>query len=249
MVDLPETQTTPVRKLRKQDFVYSRLIEQDFQVSWDGSIEGTIRDAAGGPVQTWLLLLNPDGTDTIPRVAGLQRTDASGHFRIAEIPRGRYKLMVNPWGPQQDSQYSPIYYPSATTFSDAQIIDLSDGQHVRNADFIVPRLQERKMQVRVTWPNGKAIDGAWVYVAYENTRGFSSPNDASHVAVTDHNGQAAFSVFGKSRIRIYGQESVNDLKGPPFFSSRYSVPADFDADKVPDKLDLVVTTKKLPGER
>ena len=71
----------------------------------------------------------------------------------------------------------------------------------------------------------------------------------SHVAITDHTGQATFSVFGKSRIRIYGEESVNDLKGPPFFSSRYSVPADFDADKVPDRLDLVVTTKKLSGER
>jgi hypothetical protein len=249
MVDLPETQTAPVRKLKKEDFVYSKLIEQDFQVSWDGSVEGTIRDATGRPAQTWLLLLNPDGTDTIPRVAGLQRTEATVHFRIAEIPRGRYKLMVNPWGPQQDSQYPPVYYPSATNFSDAQIIDLSDGQHVGNTDFVVPRLQERKMQVRVTWPNGKAIDGAWVYVAYENTRGFSSRNNASHVAITDHNGQASFSVFGKSRIRIYGEESVNDLKGPPFFSSRYSVPADFDADKVPDRLDLVVTTKKLPGER
>jgi hypothetical protein len=174
-VDLPETQSAPVRKPKKEDFLHSKLIEQDFQVSWDGRIEGTIRDAAGEPAQTWLLLLNPDGTDTIPRVAGFQRTDSSGHFRISEIPRGRYKLMVNPWGPQEDSQYPPVYYPSAKTFGDAQIIELSDGQHIRNADFVLPRLQERKMQVRVTWPDGKAIDGAWVYVAYENTKGFSSP--------------------------------------------------------------------------
>jgi hypothetical protein len=88
-----------------------------------------------------------------------------------------------------------------------------------------------------------------VYVAYESTKGFSPPNNASPVAVTDHNGQATFSVFGKSRIRVYGEESVNDLKGSAFFSSRYSIPADFDADKVPDKLGLVVTTKNLPGER
>lgn len=248
-VDLPATQTAPVGELKKEYFGYSKLIEQDFQVNWDGSIEGTIRDAAGGPAEASLLLLNPDGTDTIPRVAGFQQTDANGHFRISEIPHGCYKLMVNPWGPQKGSEYPPVYYPSATTFSDAQIIELSDGQHLRSADFVVPRLQERKMQVRVTWPSGKAIDGAWVYVAYENTRAFSSPNNASHVAITDHNGQATFSVFGKSRIRIYVEEPVNDLKGPPFFSTRYSVPADFDADKVPDKLDLVVTTKKLPGER
>lgn len=221
----------------------------DFQVTWNGSIEGTIRDTAGAAAQTWLLLLNPDGTDTIPRVAGLQRTDASGHFRIAKIPRGRYKLMVNPWGPQEDSQYPPLYYPSATTFNKAQTIELSNGQHVRNADFLVPRLQERKMQVRVTWPNGRTIEGAWVYVAYENTKGFSSLNNAFHVAITDHNGQGTFSVFGKSRIRIYAEEAVDDLKGPPFISSRYSTPAEFEADKVPEKLDLVVATKRSPGER
>ena len=248
-VDLPATQTAPVGELKKGYFGHSKLIEQDFQVSWNGSIEGTIRDAAGGPTASSLLLLNPDGTDTIPRVAGFQQTDANGHFRISEIPHGRYKLMVNPWGPQKGSEYPPVYYPSARTFSDAQVIELSDGQHIRNVDFVLPRLEERKMQVRVTWPNGKVIDGAWVYVAYDNTKGFSSPHNASHVAVTDHNGEADFSVFGKSRIRIYAEEPVNDLKGPPFFSSRYNVPADFEADQVPDKLDLVLTEKKLPGER
>lgn len=240
-VDLPETQTAPVRELKKENFVYSKLIEVDFQVSWDGSIEGTVKDVGGGPMHVGVELLNPDGTDTIPRIAGLQWTDASGHYRISEIPRGRYKLVVNPWGP-------PLYYPSAKTFSDGQIIELSDGQHIRDADFVLPSLQQRKVQVRVTWPNGKSIDGAWVYVAYENTKGFSSPNNASHVAVTDHNGEANFSVFGKSRIRIFTEEAVNDLKGPPYVSSRYSVPAEFEADKVPEKLDLVVTEKKLPGE-
>jgi len=247
-VDLPETQSAPVGKLNKEAFIHSKLIEQNFQVSWDGSIEGTIRDAAGAPAQTWLLLLNPDGTDTIPQVSGLQRTDASGHFRISEIPRGRYKLLVNPWGPQEDSRYPSVYYPSAKTFGDAQIIDLSDGQHIQHADFVLPRLQERKMQVRVTWPDGKAIDGAWVYVAYENTKGFQNLTDAAHVAITDHKGQATFDVFGKSRIRIYAEEAVNDLKGPPFVSSRYSVPAEFEADRVPDELDLVLRINKSPGE-
>jgi hypothetical protein len=248
-VDLPQTQSAPVRKLKREDFVHSKLIEQDFQVSWDGSIEGTIKDAAGGPAQTWLLLLNPDGTDTIPRIAGLQQTDASGHFRLSEIPRGRYKLMVNPWGPQEDSQYPPVYYHSAKTFSDAQIIELSDGQHIRSADFVLPRLQERKAQVRVTWPNGKAIDGAWVYVGYENTNGFESLNNAAHVAITDKSGHASFFVYGKSRIRIYAEEPVDDPRGvPPFISSRYSVPAEFEADNVPDKLDLVIAEKKLTGE-
>ena len=39
-VDLPATQTASVGELKKQYFGYSKLIEQDFQVSWNGSIEG-----------------------------------------------------------------------------------------------------------------------------------------------------------------------------------------------------------------
>ena len=100
----------------------------------------------------------------------------------------------------------------------------------------------------MTWPDGHVIDGAWVYVGYENTNGFESLNNAAHVAITDKTGHASFFVFGKSRIRIYAEEAVNDLKGPPFISSRYSVPAEFEADKVPDKLDLVIASKKLTGE-
>jgi hypothetical protein len=242
-VDLPETQTAPAWKLKKDEFVYGKLIERDFQVSWDGSIEGTVKGPEGKPIQIAVELLNPDGTDTIPHIAGLQFADASGHYRISQIPHGHYKLMVNPWGPQ------PIYYPSAKTLGDAQIIELRDGQHIRNADFVLQKLGERKMQVRVTWPDGKTIHGAWVYVAYENTKGFKSLIDASSVGITDENGQASFSVFGKSRIRIYAAEAVDELKRPPFISSRYSVPAEFEGDKVPEKLELVVTTKTLLSER
>jgi hypothetical protein len=103
------------------------------------------------------------------------------------------------------------------------------------------------MEVRVTWPDGRLVDGAWVYVAYENTRGFEDLYRAAHASITDKNGRASLSVFGESRIRIYAEEAVNDLKGPPYISSRYSVPAELEADKVPDKLDLVVTEKKLPS--
>ena len=242
-VDLPDTQSAPLRQLKKEDFNYSKLIEQDFQVSWDGSIEGTVKDATGGPSHIPVELLNPDGTDTMPRIAGLQWTDPSGHYLISRIPRGCYKLMVNPWGPQ------PVYYASAKTLRDGERIELSDGQHIRNANFVLQKLEERKMKVRVTWPDGKAIDGAWVFVGYENTRGFESPNNASSVAITNKDGHASFSVFGKSRIRIHAETAINDLKEAPFISSWCSVPAEFEADVAQENLDLVVTTKNLPGQR
>ena len=256
-LELPDTQTVREQHgqeglrqaIKKEEFTYLPVIERDFHVVWNGTIDGSVRETTGNPVRVWVSLLQPDGTDTMPQVMGFQQTDKSGSFTLPQIPGGQYKLMVNPYGPDNDSPYPPLYYPSAGRLSDAQVLGIPDGQHIHDADFVLPRLSQKKIEVRVARPDGHVIDGAWVYVAYENTKGFETLIDAAHVAITDHNGQASFAVFGKSRIRIYGEEAVNDLKGPPFISSRFSAPVEFEADKVPDKLDLVLTKKRLTGER
>jgi hypothetical protein len=255
-LELPDTQTATEQegrektreRITKAELAPGAVIERDFHVVWNGTIEGTVRDTTGSPVQVWVSLLKPDGTDTIPEVSGFQQADKNGSFRLSRIPRGRYKVMVNSYGPDAEFPYPPMYYPSAEHLNDAKVFEIAGGEHVDHADFVLPRLAQRKTEVQVTWPDGHVADGAWVFVAYENTKGFELSSDAAHVAITDHNGQAGFAVFGKSRIRIYAEETVNDLKGPPYISSRYSVPVEFEADEVPDKLDLVVTQKKLPGE-
>jgi hypothetical protein len=139
-----------------------------------------------------------------------------------------------------------MYYRLAARLPDAQVVKVGEDQHIKDADFVLPTLAQKKMGVRVTWPDGHPVDGGWIYVAYEHTTGFDLLNDAAHVAIPDHNGETSFSVFGKSRLRIYAEEAVNDLKGPPFVSSRYNVPAEFQADMVPEKLALVLTGKTLP---
>jgi hypothetical protein len=101
------------------------------------------------------------------------------------------------------------------------------------------------VHVRVTWPDGRAEDEAAIYVAYEHTQKYDHPKGIYFVAMTDHHGEATVGVFGTSRIRVYAEGWVNDLKGPPFNSPRYNVPLDFDADKVPDKLDLGLNREEV----
>jgi hypothetical protein len=253
-LELPDTLTASEQvgrektrqEIRKDEFDHQTVIERDFHVVWNGTIEGTVRDTSGHPIHVWVSLLRPDGTDTIAPMMGFQETHTSGTFHLARVPQGDYKLMVNPLGPNKDSPYPPMYYRSAARLPDAQVLKVGEGQHIKDADFVLPILTQKKMEVRVTWPDGRPVDGAWIYVAYEHTRGFDLLNDAAHVAITDHNGEASFSVFGKSRLRIYAEEALSDLKGPPFVSSRYSVPADFQADMVPEKLELGLTGKTLP---
>jgi hypothetical protein len=253
-VELPDTQTATEQlgrakirqQVKKEELMHQKLIERDFHVVWNGTIEGNIREINGNPVQVWVSLLNPDGTDPLPPIMGFQQSDKTGAFELIRIPKGKYKLVVNPYGPDKDYPYPPMYYSFAYRLNDAEVFEIANGQHVNRMDFVLPRLAEKKMEVRVTWPDGRLIDGAWVYVAYENTRGFEDLYRAAHASITDKNGRASLSVFGESRIRIFAEEAVNDLKGPPYISSRYSLPAEFEADKIPERLDLVVTEKKLP---
>ena len=132
----------------------------------------------------------------------------------------------------------------------ARVFEIAQGQHIKNIDFAANSLAERKVHIpSYYWPDGRVVYVAAIHVAYEHTQEYERPRGTSFVAMTDHDGEAVVGVFGTSRIRIYAEGSVNDLKGPPFYSSRYSVPLEFEADKVPDKLDLVLTEKKLPGGR
>ena len=239
---LPDSQIAPDNQVEKRELIGNRLSEQDFQVDWNGTIEGSVRDASGGAAHA-RLVLKKDGTDPLP-VWDLM-SDKAGFFRIGEIPPGRYILMLNPYGPSEGSPYAPQYYPSAVRPEDAHIFEIAEGQHIKNIDCVLSHLAEKKVQVRVTWPNGQPVKGARIYVAYERTRQFESLREASSSWRTNHSGIAEMKVFVNSRIRVYAEQLVDDVKAP----QRYSVPAEFEANRVPRKFDLVVSSSELPRSR
>jgi len=254
-VELPDTQITKEdhgaerqREIRKEEFIRQPVIERDFHVTWNGTIEGTVKDLAGHPAHPQLQLLNPDGTDLGPGINETGGTNDDGSYRFEQVPAGRYVLMVDPDGPGEGWPYESQYYPSAVQISGAHVFEIAKGQHIKNIDLVVTKVAERKVHVRVTWPDGRAEKQAAIYVAYEHTQKYEHPRGIYFVAMTNDNGEATIGVLGASRILVYAEGWVNDLKGPPFNSPRYNVPLDFDADKVPDKLDLVLTEKKLPGQ-
>ena len=100
------------------------------------------------------------------------------------------------------------------------------------------------MQARVTWPDGKVADGAWVYVAYEHTSAYGSLHEAVAHSIAGHDGVADLHVFGDSHIRVFADAVVDDntTRG----SARYSVPVELDITKLPAQLNLVVSALNLP---
>jgi hypothetical protein len=190
-VELPDTQITREehgperqREIRKEEFSRQPVIERDFHVAWNGTIEGTVRDLAGHPAHPQLQLQNPDGTDLGPGMNYTGGTRDDGSYRFEQVPAGRYVIMVNPDGPGEGWPYESQYYPSAVHIGGAHVFEIAEGQHIKNVDLVVKRVAEREVHARVTWPNGDVPDVASIYVAYEHTQKYEHPRGIFFVALT-----------------------------------------------------------------
>jgi hypothetical protein len=241
---VPTSHVAEDARVKKESMIQRSLIERDFNVFWNGVVEGRAVDSKGNPAHVWALLLHSDGKDLGPHVRYFSDSDKNGIFRIERVPPGTYKLTINPYGPSDDSPYAPIYYPSAARRDDAGTLQVVAGQPIEHLDFVVNALPKRTLEVRATWPGGKPAEGAWVFIAYEDTLAYNSPLDAFDHRIADRDGIADLHVFGDSRIRVFAEAIVDDntVRG----SARFSAPVELDAAKLPPRLKLVVSASNLP---
>lgn len=151
--------------------------------------------------------------------------------------------MVNPNGPYDGSPYNIQYYPSDSRAEDAQVLELTAGQQIKKIEFTVPRLAERTIQVRATWPNGDIAAGARICAQYELTQSYGSTGNANSIKDTDQNGLAVIHVYGNSRVRLFAEQSVENAKENRSYS-HHSQPVESEAGKIPETLDLVLTSAK-----
>jgi hypothetical protein len=218
-------------------------VEYNFDLFWNGRIEGHVKDDSGKPARIWVMLLSDDGRNLPGNVRFFLKTDPDGSYQINKIPPGRYIVMVNPDGPYDEGPYNVQYYRSALHAEEAQRLELSAGQQIRGIDFTVPHLAERMVQVRVTWQNGSGAAGASICVAYEHTKNFGSLSTASRIKDADQNGLGVIHVYGNSRVRLFAAQLVDNEKEKRT-DTYYSRPVEAEASKVPEKLDLVLTSPK-----
>jgi len=242
LLDLPGTQRSASRPVGRQELLQERFVRSDVYVHWDGAIEGRIRGLSGGPAEVWLELENADGALT-GNFSRNQRTDKSGAFRFAMLPPGRYTIRINSDGPREYSPYAPLYYPSSTRPEGARVFEVAEGQHIQNVVFALRRLASRILRARVSWPNGQPADGAEIGIAYEHTEGYERPNLACG-GLTDQSGVANVEVFSGSRIRVWAEEHVGEGRWHP--AIHYSAGVELETDKLPLRLDLVVSSQKHP---
>ena len=219
------------------------VLEQNFEMFWNGRIEGRVEDSSGKPAHLWVMLASEDGTRLPGYVRFFLQTDADGSYAIGKIPPGRYVVLVNPDGPYDEWPYDIQYYPAALTGTDAQVFDLSKGQQVKRVNFKVQALMQRTVQVRVRWPDGKAAAGAHICVAYERTKEYESLESTNGIKDTDQAGGATIHLYGSSRVRVFAEQFVDNPK-KKWWDTRYSRRFESDASKMPADVDLVLDSPK-----
>ena len=110
-------------------------------------------------------------------VAGSVTTRSNGEFRFSELPAGSYKLLTremldrdpltfDPRG--QLYGYPPVYYPAASDFTTAGILQVGAGK-IFHADLTVVRQPYFPVKVRVT--NAPPGNGVNVIVSVQGHRG------------------------------------------------------------------------------
>lgn len=218
-------------------------VEQDFEIFWNGRIEGHVVDDSGKPAHIWVMLLNADGSQLPGYVDFALLTNHDGSYQIKKTPPGRYIVMVNSDGPYDEWPYNIQYYPSALGAEGAQILELAEGQQIKGVDFTVPRLTERTVQVRVTWPNRSPVADAPVCVAYEHTKEYASLAGTNCFTRTDQNGEGVIHLYGNSRVRLFAEQFVHNEKRK-WQDTYYSHPVESEARKMPDKVSLALTPPK-----
>ncbi|MGB7282150.1 MAG: carboxypeptidase-like regulatory domain-containing protein [Candidatus Acidiferrum sp.] len=243
-LDLPDTEYAFDRTVDKRTLLGKKFSEANFAVVWNGSIEGEVRSSAGGPAHVWLSLKNTDTRYARVNPVFFRQNDANGHFRIGPLAPGRYKLTINPNGPSEESSYGTLYYPGGSRPEDAGVLEIGEGEHIKNVILAVSQLRERKLKVRVTWPDGKPAAGAWTYVAYQNTPEYEKLGNTTYFAKANQGGLAELHIYGDGRIRIFAEDITNDGKtiaGAP----RYSIPIELDPANLPEEVDLGVSSREL----
>ncbi len=195
-----------------------RLENVDLEIKRGGVIAGRIRDSRGRPVIEETITLKkldkPQSYSSYNPNFGMNRTDDRGVYRIYGLPEGRYLVSVGYASPERITSsrafYPRVFYPNASSESEAKVIEVSEGSEATDVDITVSDPKEtRDVSGRVVDADtGQPVEGVRIEV-----RGVSSdglPMDGSGESESGPNG--AFRFFGllPGKYTIFTKSRLNN---------------------------------------
>jgi len=194
------------------------------EIKRGGVIAGRIIDSQKRPVIEETIDLNKlDGDNKPQRYSSfspnfnMYRTDDRGVYRIYGLPEGRYLVSVGYALHAQritsgSAFYPRVYYPKATSESEAKVIEVSEGSEATNVDITVSDpIETRDVSGRVVDADtGQPVDG--VKVAVDGVSGDGLPDGARGMDELQSGPDGAFRFFGLApgKYAIFVPSRFND---------------------------------------
>jgi hypothetical protein len=179
----------------------------DLEIKRGGVIAGRVADSQGRPVIEERLNLikldasnQPRGVFYYSQNFDMYQTDDRGLYRIFGLPEGRYLVSVGYAESVSITSrrefYPRVFYPNATSESEAKVIEVSEGSEVTNIDITVadPKQTRDVYGHVVDAGSGQPVAGVEVVVGGVTREGRYAGGYAGSGARSGPNGE--FRIFG-----------------------------------------------------
>ncbi len=167
-----------------------------FGVESNGRLTGQIKNMLGVPIEKAEIFIVPANK---PRYRGwwdAAYTEKDGIYSFKRIPPGKYKLQIRFDGVSSQTRPFPtMFHPGVLDTTQATVIEIGDGQEIRDYNIIVPELpRDRTIEGTVVSSNGMLLTDAKVsyfvepvvYAATMDSPGHFKLNVYEGVATTVH---------------------------------------------------------------
>ena len=160
-----------------------------------GYIVGKVSGPDGRPISGIYVQVTPLGESPESVDDDSMETDEKGAFKIA-VPPGVYTVAANVvFPPSAQQPYPRTWAPGTIEQVGAGRFSVADGRRVA-ADIRIPiRLAERKLRVRVTWPDGTPVPRANAWLAEQ-----SDPLSVVGIAVSHTDAEGRVELAGLSGV-------------------------------------------------
>lgn len=177
--------------------------EVDWAIRLDTHIKGTVTDTVGSPVSGARIgLLQPAQNRIGFNIVTSQTTDANGNYDFSKVNPGDYWVALYYLGPNNNEPHAPVFYPSGSDSSSAELVHLGPWTNVENIDLVAtPALHPISLHVHVVNPDGTPVIEAHVIATDPLT-----PTEALS-AIADENGDADITLYEGREYRLIGSTS------------------------------------------
>lgn len=202
---LPAGYTTLAKDTATVTVAAKGCADVDWDIRPDSHIKGTVTDTAGNLASDIPIgLLRPAQNRIGFEIVTSQRTDANGNYDFSKVNPGDYWVALYYLGPNNREPHDPVYYPSGTSSSSAELIHLGLSESKENLNVtLTPALRSVSLHVRVINQDGTPVIRAHVIANDPLT-----PTEAM-VATADTTGNADITLYEGREYRLIADTSGN----------------------------------------